>query len=124
MKSEFRKSKSERIPKSKIRSIAPYPSRAADGRCLMGFLGAPGLPNVPTRSTLASGFGLRVSFGIRISDFGFVQSLVSPKPSIYDGSFPKRELLPPTGVPLEPELGAAAVDWFWSETPIGATNVV
>jgi hypothetical protein len=33
----------------------------------------------------ASDFGFLSAFGI--SDFGFVQSLVSPKPSIHDGSF-------------------------------------
>jgi len=53
---EFRK------PKPEIRSIASHPSRAAGGRCLRGL---PACSRRANRSTVASGFGLRVSFGIR-----------------------------------------------------------
>jgi len=79
MKSEFRKSKSERIPKSKIRSVAFYRSSLLLVDAFAGFLGVPRVG--PTYQSIDAGFGLRVSFGIRISDFGFVRSLVSTKPA-------------------------------------------
>jgi hypothetical protein len=79
MKFEFRKSKSERIPKSKIRVLPPICATlpVADG--FAGFLGV-----LKVAKTLASGFG-----GIRYSAFGFARLLVSPKPATYNGVVPK-----------------------------------
>jgi hypothetical protein len=68
MKSEFRKSKSERIPKSKIRSIASRPFRAAGGKCLPGL--AVCSLGCLTRQPFDSGFGLRTSGFFRHSVFG------------------------------------------------------
>src|SRR6266511_2959643 len=67
MKSEFRNPNSERIPKSKIRSIASHPSRAAGGRCFRG------LPRRSrgwlTRLPVDAGFAVRTSGFFRHSSF-------------------------------------------------------
>jgi hypothetical protein len=68
MKSEIRIPKSERIPKSKIRSGSSHQSCAAVGRCFASFLGVHGgLPNGHRRWLRASDFGLPSSFVIRHS---------------------------------------------------------
>jgi hypothetical protein len=102
VKSEFRRTKSERNPKSP--SIAPIrpPSavsphkpglprntatedgaRATAGRCLSAFWCS---RDCLTRQPIDAGFGLRTSVFFRHLDFGFVQSLISPRLSIHDGS--------------------------------------
>jgi hypothetical protein len=108
MKSEFRKSKSERNPKSKARSIASHQStlrsilaqvglprntatedgsRAARGRCLRSLPGCSG--GCETCQSIDAGFGLRTSGFFRHSAFGFRICPPLAKPSIYELLHPK-----------------------------------
>src|SRR5437667_2900000 len=70
----------------------------------------PGLANAPTgrRWLRASDFGFLSSFVIRHSSFGFAPSLVSPKPAIYDGSFPNESCLEAGGYSGAAGLAGAA----------------
>ena len=68
MKSEIRNPKSERIPKSKIRSSSSHWPRAAVGRCLRGLPGR--YRGWLTRQPIDMGFGLRTSGFLRHSGFG------------------------------------------------------
>ena len=77
--------KSKGLAKSKIRSIASHPSRAAAGRCLRGL---PGCSRGCLRcQPIDVNFGLRTSGFFRHSVFGLAQSLVSPKMSFHYDSF-------------------------------------
>jgi len=77
MKSEFRNPNSERNPKPEARSQ----------RRSAGTLGSPGNTQEAREGIChpQRGTNGRQYFGFRISAFGFAQSLVSPKNSIYDG---------------------------------------
>jgi hypothetical protein len=77
MKSEIRMPKEIRNPKIRSRS-----SHGGVCRCLGGFPGVPVTAQRAKRSTPASGLGLRFSFGIRCSAFGFAHRLFHRNPFV------------------------------------------